>query len=80
MNQKEEGRNKKEDVNKDTDVTRSQRREDLQDANMSGEERRPEGTESEGNPEHHHGSHKEGEYPRQSDDPTMHPSGTDEEK
>jgi hypothetical protein len=71
---------KKQDENKDTDVTRSQRREDLQDTNTTGKEERPAGAKDDGNPDHHHGSHKEGEYPRQSDDPTMHPSGADEEK
>ncbi|HTM65595.1 MAG TPA: hypothetical protein VL093_04695 [Flavipsychrobacter sp.] len=71
---------KKQDANKDTEVTRSQKREDLQDANTSNTEKRPAGAEEKANPDHHHGSHKEGEYPRQSDDPTMHPSGADEEK
>jgi hypothetical protein len=81
MDKKEEvNKNKNEEVNKNIDVTRTQRRETLEDANMTGEEQRPEGAEYEGNPEHHHGSHREGEYPRQSDDPTMHPSGKDEEQ
>jgi hypothetical protein len=71
---------KKQDENKDTDLTRSQRREDLQNTNMAGKESRPAGAADKGNPDHHHGSHKEGEYPRQSDDPTMHPSDADEEK
>lgn len=74
--------NKKPDVNKDIDVSRSEHQQAQHVAGQSptGEEKRPEGSKAKGNPEHSHGSHAEGQYTRQSDDPTMHPSDIDEEK
>ena len=70
------------EVNKDTNVTRSQQQQAQKVAGQTsaGNENRPEGLEYKGTPEHTHGSHAEGEYPRQSDDPTMHPSDIDEKK
>ncbi len=67
---------------KETDVTRSQRRQatDRSEVSHRGEEKRAEGSVNKGNPEHQHGSHEEGQAPHQSDDPTMHPSDIDEDK
>jgi len=72
--------NQKPEVNKEADVTRSENRQAQNVANDSGEEQRQEGAKEKGNPKHHHGSHQEGQYQPQSDDPTMHPSNLDEEK
>lgn len=71
---------KSENSENKTDVTRSQQDAAAKGANTSGEEQRPEGSEQKSNPEHHHGSHREGQAPHQSDDPTMHPSDMDEER
>jgi hypothetical protein len=64
-------------ANKDIDVTRSehQQSQELAGKNPSGEETREEGSKEKGNPRHQHSSHQEGQYERQSDDPTMNPSG-----
>ncbi len=63
------------------DVTRSQNRQQQQSAgNDSGAENRPAGTEKKETPEHVHGAHKEGAYPRQSDDPGMHPGDVHEKE
>lgn len=67
-------------VDKETDVTRSENQQAQNAASGEQTERRPAGSVNKGNPEHNHGSHREGEYSRQSDDPTMRPSGMDEEK
>jgi len=67
-------------VDKETDVSRSQNQQAQNAAASDQEEQRPAGSVNKGAPEHNHNSHKEGEYPRQSDGPTMHPSGMDEEK
>jgi len=68
------------DENKNIDVSRSEHQQAQQAAGASptGEEQRPEGAKYKGNPEHKHGSHREGQYTEQSDDPTMHPSDADE--
>jgi hypothetical protein len=73
---------KKSTVNKDIDVSRSEHQQAQKAAgeNPSGEEQRAEGSKYKGNPQHQHGSHGEGQYTRQSDDPTMHPSDADDEK
>lgn len=72
--------NQQRDVNKNIDVSRSENQQAQHAANNTGNEERPEGSKYKGNPEHHHGAHREGEYTQQSDDPTMHPSDTDEDK
>ena len=71
--------NPQSDQNKDNDVSRSQRQQAQKASNKSGNEERSEESKYQGNPPHHHGSHSEGEYTKQSDDPTMHPSDLDEE-
>ena len=68
------------EVNKDIDVTRSEHQQAQKSANDTGEEQRQEGGKNKGNPPHQHGSHQEGQYQPQSDDPTMHPSDMDEDK
>ncbi|RYZ54179.1 MAG: hypothetical protein EOP49_05730 [Sphingobacteriales bacterium] len=67
--------NKKGDVNKDIDVSRSehQQAQKAADPGGRGEEQRQEGSKNKGNPDHEHGSHQEGQYQQQSDKPTMHP-------
>ncbi len=65
---------------KDTDVTRSEQRQTVSGADRDGQERRAEGSVNKGNPKHTHGSHKEGQTPYQSDDPSMDPSDIDEDK
>ncbi len=72
--------NPDEQMNKDIDVTRSEHQQARQKAGDTGEEQRPEGSVDNGNPEHRHGSHQEGQYTQQSDDPTMHPSDADDDK
>jgi hypothetical protein len=69
------------EANKDIDVTRSEHQQAQQEAGASptGDEKRMEGAKGKGNPEHQHGSHAEGQYPKQSDNPTMRPSGADNE-
>lgn len=67
---------------KNIDVTRSQHQQAqavAAESNDTGEESRPEGSEEKETPAHHHGSHQEGQYDKQSDDPTMRPSGIDNE-
>gem|GEM_PF-1605036 len=73
--------NKKGDVNKNIDVSRSQHQQAQENAGTDRniDEQRPEGAKYKGNPKHRHGSHEEGEYTRQSDNPTMHPSNLDDE-
>lgn len=75
----EQEKNKRNDENTNPDVTRSQNRQAQDAANDSEHEERPAGAQYKGSPQHEHGAHKEGERPRQSDDPTMHPSGADED-
>lgn len=67
------------DSNKDIDVSRSEHQQAQKVANNTGNEERQEGSKDKGNPEHHHSSHAEGQYTKQSDDPTMNPSNIDEE-
>ena len=75
-----EYRSKPEDVNKKIDVTRSQNRQAQESAKDApeGEEHRSKGSIYKGTPKHKHGSHAEGEYSKQSDNPTMHPTSFDE--
>lgn len=77
MKQQQESRDEQQ---KKTDVTRSERQQTQSTGagNTSDREQRPEGSRDKGNPSHKHGSHKEGQVPYQSDDPTMEPSGIDE--
>lgn len=65
---------------KDTDVSRSQHQQTQQAANDPEAENRAEGAKYKGNPKHQHGSHQEGQYTPQSDDPTMNPSGIEEQE
>ena len=72
--------NKQQNNEQDTDITRSENQQ-KQNAASRGEdtqaENRPEGAKNTGTGLDTERSTKEGQYDKQSDDPTMHPSGAD---